>query len=370
MECQTYDRSSIEKWLAAGNLTCPVTMQKLHDPSIVPNHTLRHLINQWLQLGTQFDPGYSSAIDSFAALKHNLESDKTTIQNKLQTLEEIRALSDEYCSSRKSCFLRLGFLPLLLELVFGRVQDQLLKDSLDFIELALSCSIKLLSLGNLEPLNMLKEESKLASLLHLFEQGTFMIKISICHLIEALASPETKEVCFIIGNTQQLLQQIVLLVYQNSEASNAGIKALSALCSSQCNRENLVRAGAIEGIITYISSCVMQGKTLTLMAMTTVEKLLELDCGKEALVNNANGVDVLVKMVFRVSDQECSDSAVGSLLIVCCDSCHVREEAIGAGVLTQLLLLLQSQCSTRTKTKARMLLKLLKSKWVEDPKQV
>ena len=43
---QTYDRSSIEKWFSAGNLTCPVTMQKLHDPSIVTNHTLRHLINQ------------------------------------------------------------------------------------------------------------------------------------------------------------------------------------------------------------------------------------------------------------------------------------------------------------------------------------
>ncbi|WP_423787569.1 U-box domain-containing protein, partial [Klebsiella pneumoniae] len=37
----TYDRGSIEKWLATGNLTCPVTMQKLQDPSMVPNCTLR-----------------------------------------------------------------------------------------------------------------------------------------------------------------------------------------------------------------------------------------------------------------------------------------------------------------------------------------
>ncbi|KAJ0973123.1 hypothetical protein J5N97_021082 [Dioscorea zingiberensis] len=45
---QTYDRPSIEQWLARGNRTCPVTMQRLHDTSLVPNHTLRHLIDQWL----------------------------------------------------------------------------------------------------------------------------------------------------------------------------------------------------------------------------------------------------------------------------------------------------------------------------------
>ena len=78
---QTYDRSSIEKWLAAGNLTCPVTMQKLHDPSIVPNHTLRHLIDQWLQLGHQFDPNYLATIDSLAALKHTLECHKSKDTN-------------------------------------------------------------------------------------------------------------------------------------------------------------------------------------------------------------------------------------------------------------------------------------------------
>ena len=39
-----------------------------------------------------------------------------------------------------------------------------------------------------------------------------------------------------------------------------------------------------------------------------------------------------------------------------------RSEAVGAGVVTQLLLLLQSQCGARAKAKARALLKLLKSR--------
>jgi len=79
---------------------------------------------------------------------------------------------------------------------------------------------------------------------------------------------------------------------------------------------------------------------------------------------------LVIKMVFRVCNQECSDNAVGILAIICCDFGRAREEAIEAGVLTQLLFLLQSQCGTKTKTKATMLLKLLRSKWIEEPKQV
>jgi hypothetical protein len=104
--------------------------------------------------------------------------------------------------------------------------------------------------------------------------------------------------------------------------------------------------------------------------MATIELLLGLESAKEALINDPNGIKALIKMVFRVSDHQGSESAIRSLMIICTDSLQAREEAIGAGVLTQLLLLLQSQCSGRTKTKARMLLKLLGSKWDEEPKHL
>lgn len=368
---QTYDRSSIEKWLAAGNLTCPVTMQKLHDPSIVPNHTLRHLIDRWLQMGNQFDPEYLETVDSLAALKLSLESQEGTLEDKLQTLQKlIRELSEE-SPSRNSCLLQLGFLPVLLELVFGKVKAKLSQEYANFVDLALSCALRLLPLGELESLNMLKEESKLASLLDILEHGTVAVKTSLCHLIEAISSSlETSELCKMLGRTRELLYQLVLLVGHRSEASEAGIKALSALSSLPANRENLVREGAIDGLITYILSAERREKNLAPMAMATLEKLVVLEGAKEALINNPTGLKAVVRMVFRVSDHEGSESAVSLLMIICHDSLRAREEAIGAGVLTQLLLLLQSQCSGRTKTKARMLLKLLRSKWAEDSQRV
>lgn len=50
---QTYDRPCIERWLAAGHRTCPVTMQPLGDAALVPNRTLRHLIERWLSADHQ-----------------------------------------------------------------------------------------------------------------------------------------------------------------------------------------------------------------------------------------------------------------------------------------------------------------------------
>ncbi|XP_068470575.1 U-box domain-containing protein 26-like [Phaseolus vulgaris] len=355
---QTYDRSNIEKWLAAGNLTCPVTMQKLHDPSIVPNHTLRHLIDQWLQLGPLFDPANpeTSTIDSLASLKRNLESHESSLENKLQALRKISLLSDEYCSFNKSCFLQLDFLPLLLELVFG---TQVSINHMNFIELALCCIQKFLPLGSLEPLNMIKDGSKLAMFVLLIEKGTNSVKTSLCRVIEsASSSSETEDLCYILGNSPKLVHEIVQVVNQNYQVSGDAIKAISALCSFQSNRESLVRGGAIEGIMRYISS---ERRTMAPLAVRTVEKLMALETAKVALVNHPNGVGTLVNMVFKVSDQECSESAVEVLLVVCGEFERARETAIESGVLTRLLLLLQSQSSNKTKSKARLLLKLLRS---------
>jgi hypothetical protein len=43
----TYDRRAIERWLAAGHGTCPVTGQPLALADLTPNHTLRRLIQSW-----------------------------------------------------------------------------------------------------------------------------------------------------------------------------------------------------------------------------------------------------------------------------------------------------------------------------------
>ncbi|KAL2528126.1 U-box domain-containing protein 26 [Forsythia ovata] len=370
---QTYERSSIEKWLACGNLICPVTMQKLHDPSTVPNHTLRHLIDGWLQSGNQVEPDCLKMIDnddSIAAIKHILESNESMLDHKLQILEKIRVLSEEL-PLQNSLLIQLDFFKLLLELVFRNAEGLNFQENLRVVEKALICARNLLPFGDLGCLNILKEESKLAQFIFLLEKGSIIIKKCLCHMVEAISSDlETQQLCSTLGKSDELVQEIVHLLHNNSDAVEDGTKSISALALSESSRENLVKQGAIQGLIIYIFNAKKQEKSLAPMAMETILKLLlSVESAKQAVINHPLGIDAIVKMVFRVSSHhEGSESAVNSLLIICFESKSVGEEAIGAGVLTQLLLLLQSQCSGRTKTKARMLLKLLGSMWTENPK--
>ncbi|KAK1274103.1 E3 ubiquitin-protein ligase PUB22 [Acorus gramineus] len=44
----TYDRHSIHRWISLyGHSTCPITNQRLSDPSLTPNSTLLRLIHSW-----------------------------------------------------------------------------------------------------------------------------------------------------------------------------------------------------------------------------------------------------------------------------------------------------------------------------------
>ncbi|KAE8669505.1 putative disease resistance protein RGA3-like isoform X1 [Hibiscus syriacus] len=351
---QTYDRSSIQQWFAAGNLTCPVTMQRLHDPSLVPNHNLRHLIQQWRQKGHRSDSDY------FTAIKNSLASASANSRDKLQALQKIRAFTDEMPSAN-SFLIEMGFLPLLLQLVFEMVNPEFSQEYVDLVEQGLVCVLRLLPFGELECLNMLKEESNLEYFVGLFEHGSVKMKQSLCHMVGLISSAaETRELCAMIGKNQRLLNVMVCVVkQQNSEMSEAGVKAISALCCLESNRENLVQQGLIDGLVTYILNSERKERSLAAMAMGIIEQGLGDERAKEALIKNPNGVKAMVKMVFRVSEQEGSESAVNSLMKVCEESLEAREKAIVGGVLTQLLLLLQSHCSGRTKTKATALLKML-----------
>lgn len=388
----TYDRPCIEKWLAAGNLTCPVTMQELDDLSMVPNHTLRHLIDQWLLMVDhqhdhhQFgDPDHNfckvgSSDVSLPTLKHTLESKDSSFEQKIQALEHIRCLSGDLPNKNEG-LIQLGFFPLMLGLVFGAKFSQ---EMMGFVEKALGCALKLISFCYLRHLNMLLEDSNFENFKVLFQDGTSMVKVSLYNLIEVIfisPSLEIKELANKIGNETKLLQTLISSLHdyqQNPEVSEAGIKAILGLLSSSQGtcRENLVKDGLVNSLVTYILEVEKkQEKSLAPKATRALEMLLELESGKEAFLVKevANGVKGLVKMVFRVSgDEEGSESAVSSLMILCCESKEVREKAICGGILTQLLLLLQSQCSGRAKTRARMLLKLLRvrSMWAKDPKHV
>ncbi|KAL7090485.1 hypothetical protein ACP275_12G043800 [Erythranthe tilingii] len=361
---QTYDRIFIEKWLSEGNSTCPVTMQKLDDSSIVPNHTLRHLIHEWIvDSESQFEAADDENDVSIGEFKRILESNESTLDDKILVLDKVHSLSEKL-PLRNSWLIEFDFFGLLSELVF-----EIGTKSLPFVEKALFCALKLMPFSGMESLNkILEQETKYVVFLLLFEQGNILIKKSLCLVVEAISScVDTKNLGENLGKSDKLLRGIVDLVQNKSEANEAGVRALSALSRIEKNRENLDKQGAVKGLITYLSNVEIEKGSLAPMAVSTIENLLlSVGSAKIAILDNCCGVKAIVKMVFRVSNHEGSESAVNCLVIICSDSKIARETAIVEGVLTQLLLLLQSQCSARIKTKARMLLKLLRTMWINE----
>ncbi|KAL6282516.1 hypothetical protein ACE6H2_013445 [Prunus campanulata] len=91
---QTYDRSSISRWLEEGHCTCPKTGQMLPNTRLVPNRALRNLIMQWCTAyGIPYDPPEctEASAESFAAAspsKAALAANKATAGLLIQRLED------------------------------------------------------------------------------------------------------------------------------------------------------------------------------------------------------------------------------------------------------------------------------------------
>ena len=79
---QTYDRTSIARWIEEGHCTCPKTGQMLVDSRIVPNRALKNLIVQWCAASgvsyesefitdSQTNEGFVSGLPTKAAVEAN-----------------------------------------------------------------------------------------------------------------------------------------------------------------------------------------------------------------------------------------------------------------------------------------------------------
>ncbi|RLM73329.1 U-box domain-containing protein 25-like [Panicum miliaceum] len=354
---QTYDRPCIERWLAAGHRTCPVTMQPLGDAVLVPNRTLRHLIERWLSTDQQV-PEPTAADDdhaeepSLAALKRCLQSGAGA-NAKVAALKKVATLASESDVGR-ACMLQLGFLPVLLQLVFHAPAPWDLSEQ---EELALQCALSLLPPSPTSPqhgcLNMLKTEASLTSLVRLLERGRARVRAGLCRLLETIATAAaTRELALAAAASPRVWQALLpLLQHGDERVPGAAVRAVAAVCcAAEPARGSAVHHGAVPALLKCLS-------------WASAGKGGGGGGGAAAAVAREPGaVRALVRHVFMMSSSnEGSEHAVAALLAVCRESRAARSEAAGAGVVTQVLLLLQSQCGTRAKTKARSLLKLFRS---------
>ncbi|CAI9786309.1 unnamed protein product [Fraxinus pennsylvanica] len=129
------------------------------------------------------------------------------------------------------------------------------------------------------------------------------------------------------------------------------------------HRHKALTAGAVESLIDRLAEF---EKCDSKRALASVELLCRIPSGRAAFAAHSfTVVPILVKIILKISDRA-TEYAAGALLSLCSASELTQRETLAAGLLTKLLLLVQSDCTYRAKRKAQMLLKLLRGSWPED----
>ncbi|KAF5727260.1 U-box domain-containing protein 26-like [Tripterygium wilfordii] len=366
---QTYDRASIESWVATGNTTCPVTRVQLMDFTLIPNHNLRRLIQDWCVANRAFGveriptPKQPAEPALVRSLLNQLASRSNSKQSRLTAVRRLRGLARDSDKNR-SLILAHNVRDILVDLVFSNTDSDSDSSELNQESLAL---LVMFPLSETECVCIASEPDRIGYLSHLLFHNSIEVRVNSAALIEiVVAGTRSSDLRAQISNVDDIYEGVIELlknpISSYPRALKVGIKALFALCLVKQTRHKAVSAGAPEALIDRLADF---DKCDAERALATVELLCRVPAGCAAFSAHALTVPLLVKTILKISERA-TEYAAGALLSLCSASEQSQREAVSAGVLTVLLLLVQSDCTERAKRKAQLLLKLLRDSWPED----
>lgn len=367
---QTYDRSSIESWIATKNTTCPVTRLPLTNFTLIPNHTLRRLIQEWCvknkSYGVQRIPTPKQPADVATVLSLLKQtSPDNTRHVRLTAVKRLKILARDADKNRLVIASTYKACETLLNLMFNDDAWCNALDEMEALQHEALAVLSLLPLSESECLNISSDSDKVSYLVKLLSNSSIDVRINSAAVLETVITGTSPELKLKITRHDAIFEGVVsVLDYQltcprASRALKIGIKALFALCMVKQHRHKAVEAGAAAVLIDRLPDF---EKCDAERALATVELLCRTPSGCEVFASHALTVPLLVKMILKVTDRA-TEYAAGALLSLCTAVERLQKEAVVAGVLTQLLLLVQSECTSRAKRKAQMLLKLLRKSW-------
>lgn len=356
---QTYDRSSIDSWIATGNSTCPVTRLPLNDFTLIPNHTLRRLIQEWCvtnqSYGVERIPTPKQPADPITvqSLLKTVSSVSNSRHARLSAVRRLRGLARDsdrnrlVISTHKAC-------EILLSLLFSNCNSsELIHESLGILAM--------LALSETECVSVSSDSNKITFLITLLSNSSIDVRVNTAALLEnVMAGTRSQELRLEMSSHDEIFDGIIgILDYPLSypRALKVGIKALFAFSMVKKNRHKAVEAGAVEALIDRLPDF---EKCDAERALATVELLARIPEGSAAFASHALAIPLLVKSILKISDRA-TEYAAGALLSLCSVVERLQSEAVDAGILNQLLLLIQSDCTERAKRKAQLLLKLLRN---------
>ncbi|KAL3536027.1 hypothetical protein ACH5RR_004488 [Cinchona calisaya] len=373
----TYDRESIEKWLFSGkNTTCPVTKQVVKDSELIPNITLRRVIQSWCTVnassGIERFPTPKAPISKPQLVKLLNEAQRSP-QMQMECLRRLRSIASHH-ETNKRCMENVGAADFLASIVnnIGDNHD-ICEDSSIMSEstkardeaLSLLCHLQL-SEDGLKSLIEKNNAKFINSLVRVMQRGNFesrayavMLLKSITQVVDPTHWTNLKTE-FFVELVQILNDQI------SDKASKATLKILINVCPGGRNRIKAVEAGVVPVLIDHLIDSFE--KRASEMMLIVLEQLCQCAEGRAELLKHSAGLAIVSKKILRVS-QVASDRAVKILHSISKFSAtnSVVQEMLSLGVAAKLCLVLQVDCGSKTKERAREILKLHARIWKNSP---
>ncbi|PKU78019.1 U-box domain-containing protein 21-like [Dendrobium catenatum] len=360
----TYDRRSIETWLEAGNLTCPLTNQLLPlplvaDGGLIPNHTIRRMIQEWCVAhrshGIERIPTPKTPITSIQVAETLSEISAALLRGDgprcSDLVAKLKTWSNESERNRR-CISSNG--------AAARVVSEVFKEFPS--EQGLSVLAGMLPLSE-EARKLLSSTESLNSIVSVMRNGNLSGRLHAVLMVKEIAAADTEQAAQIAA-TDGLIESIVRLVKEpfSPQATKASLVAAYYLVSSD---EKVASRFAEIGFVTVLLDMLVDAqKNLCEKGLVVIDGVLNSEIGREKASSHALTVPLLVKKMFRVSDIT-TEFAVSAIWKLCKNQKNnvgrekCLKEAMQFGAFQKLLLLLQVGCSDNTKEKASELLRML-----------
>ncbi|TKY61091.1 U-box domain-containing protein 21 [Spatholobus suberectus] len=360
----TYDRESIERWFDEGSFTCPVTNQIVTSFDLIPNHTLRMMIQDWCvenqqhgveRIPTPRVPITPVELQELLLVLH-AEASRLDQHACLELVQRIQRWGAE-SERNMRCMAENGAPPAL-----ASAFDAFANDSVERNATVLHGILS--ALNSMFPHRKhLGSRASLRCMVWFLRRQDLSGKENSIVALEQLLSfgdhQHVEALAEIEGINQLLLEFLDQTIFSPT-ITKASLALVWYLVSSSSPCSEKMRLKFIElGMVSLVLDILVDSeRSLCEKALAVFDSLCGCQQGREKVYSNALAIPLLVKKLLRVSSLG-SDYSVSAIWKLCkFGEEMVLIEALQLGAFQKLLLVLQIGCGDQTKEKATELLKL------------
>ncbi|XP_057784075.1 U-box domain-containing protein 21-like [Salvia miltiorrhiza] len=363
----TYDRDSIEKWIEAGKVTCPVTNQVLRNFDQIPNHSIRKMIQDWCvankSYGVERIPTPRIPISRYEVSEICARMEAAARCGDARKLQELLVKtknSAKESEHNKRCIVANGVGSALAESFesFARFSVEENEDLIKEILSALTWTFP----ADRDGVSRLKSAVSLRCMARLLkaEDDLSSRQNAVC-VLRDLVSADQGCIDGLMGieGVEEALFQIVKVPIC-PKATKASLVVINYMISSADKGEKAALRFVQMGLISLILEVLVDGdKSVCEKALGVMDTICSCKQGRESANENALTVPLLVKKILRVSDVA-TELAISTLWKLCMgENESALVEAVQLGAFQKLLVVLQIGSGERIKDKVTDLLKLM-----------